>query len=39
MEEKRIVRHAYVALDNWECQNNVMDSLEKFGWTSGPWRS
>ena len=39
--EKRIVR--LVALDDWECQNkiiykwveDVMDSLEKFGWSSG----
>ena len=39
MEEKRIVR--MVALEAWECQRKVKwveeleDSLEKFGWSSG----
>ena len=43
MEEKRIVR--MVALEAWECQRKVKwveelkDSLEKFGWSSGEWRS
>ena len=39
MEENRIVR--MVALEAWECHNKVKwvedlkDSLEKFGWSSG----
>ena len=43
MEEKRIVR--MVALEAWEYQSKVKwledlkDSLEKFGWSSGEWRN
>ena len=39
MEEKRIVR--MVTLEAWECQSKIewvedlKDSLEKFGWSSG----
>ena len=41
MEEKKIVRSRMVALEAWECKNKVnwvedlKDSLEKFGWSSG----